>query len=121
MIVNNYATIQYLVAHKDERFSLEALLNIHRLIAKETLNDSSDEGALRKDDKICVMNDITGEIVHIPPFAADLKGLLTDLCDFANDDKMNHSFIPLLKVLLFILCWRIFIRLLMVMGGLLVL
>lgn len=94
MIVNNYATIQYLVAHKDERFSLEALLNIHRLIAKETLND---EGALRKDDKICVMNDITGEIVHIPPFAADLKGLLTDLCDFANDDK-NEPFIhPIIK------------------------
>lgn len=97
MIVNNYATIQYLVAHKDERFSLEALLNIHRLIAKETLNDSSDEGALRKDDKICVMNDITGEIVHTPPFAADLKGLLTDLCNFANDDK-NEPFIhPIIK------------------------
>ena len=43
------------------------------------------------------MNDITGEIVHIPPFAADLKGLLTDLCDFANDDK-NEPFIhPIIK------------------------
>ena len=97
MIVNNYATIQYLVLHKDEDFGLETLLNIHRLIAYKTLNESSDEGALRKDDKICVINDITREIVHTPPLAADLKDLLTDLCAFANDDR-NEPFIhPIIR------------------------
>lgn len=97
MIVNNYATIQYLVSHKDEAFSLDALLNIHQLIAYKTLSDPSDEGELRKDDKICVMNDITGEVVHTPPFAGDLKDLLSDLCDFANNDRSEPFVHPIIK------------------------
>ena len=97
MIVNNYSTIQYLVSHKNEDFSLEALLSIHRLIAYKTLSDSSDEGALRRDDRICVMNDITGEIVHTPPLATDLEPLLLDLCRFANDDETGPFIHPIIK------------------------
>lgn len=97
MIVNNYATIQYLVSHKDDDFSLSALLNIHHLIANKTLDEATDEGALRKDDKICVMNDITGEIVHTPPLAVDLEGLLSDLCDFANDNRSEPFIHPIIK------------------------
>ena len=97
MIVNNYATIHYLVDHKEEDFSLESLLKIHGLISSHTLEKSSDEGALRKDDTVFVMNDITGEIVHTPPAAKDLEDLLKALCRFANDNDSEPFIHPIIK------------------------
>ncbi len=97
MIVNNYSTIHYLVDNKDEDFNLNALLKIHKLISNNTLEKATDEGALRKEDNIYVMNDLTGEVVHTPPAANDLEDLLKSLCDFANENS-NEPFIhPIIK------------------------
>lgn len=97
MIANNYATIQYLVEHKDEDFSMEQLLNIHHLIANRTLDNPANEGTLRKDNNILVMDNINGEIVHTPPDADILEGLIKALCDFANK-RTDEPFIhPIIK------------------------
>lgn len=98
MIANNYATIQYLVDHKNESFSKETLLNIHHLISTNTLERAADEGALRTDDNIMVMNSISGEVVHTPPPAAELNEHIGWLCRFANDNNSNELFIhPIIK------------------------
>lgn len=98
MIANNYATIQYLVEHKDETFNISSLLNIHRLISSNTLERPTDEGALRTGDNIMVMNNISGEVVHTPPPAEDLEELLEGLCNFANGNNNNDPFIhPIIK------------------------
>lgn len=97
MIVNNYATIQYLVDHKDDVFTPESLLYIHKLISNKTLNNPAEEGALRKDNSIYVMNDITGEIVHTPPAASETEKLLSDLCDFANESSNTPFIHPIIK------------------------
>lgn len=97
MIANNYATIQYLVEHKDDDFGMEQLLNIHHLIANRTLDNPSNEGTLRKDNNILVMDNINGEIVHTPPDADILENLITALCDFANN-RTDEPFIhPIIK------------------------
>lgn len=97
MIVNNYNTIRYLVEHKDDDLSIERLLDVHRHISTKTLDNIVMEGALRIDDTICVMNDITGEIVHTPPPATDLESLLAELCSFANTDDENIFVHPIIK------------------------
>lgn len=97
MIVNNYNTISFLVEHKNEDLSIEKLLEVHRYISNNTLNDPAAEGTLRTADTICVMNDITGEIVHTPPPAANLRDLLSQLCDFANNDNINPFIHPIIK------------------------
>ena len=97
MIANNYSTIHYLADNKDEDFSLDALLNIHRLISNNTLERPSDEGVLRKEDNIFVMNNVTGEIVHTPPASKDLENLLKSLCDFANENSSEPFIHPIIK------------------------
>lgn len=97
MIANNYATIQYLVEHKDETFSIGSLLNIHRLISSKTLERATDEGAFRPGDNIMVMNSISGEVVHTPPPAKDLEKLLEGLCDFANGNSKEPFIHPIIK------------------------
>lgn len=97
MIANNYATIQYLVEHKDETFNISSLLNIHRLISSNTLERATDEGALRTGDNIMVMNDISGEVIHTPPPAESLKELLEGLCNFANGNNNDPFIHPIIK------------------------
>ena len=97
MISNNYATIRYLVEHQQDNFSVDKLLYIHKLITNKTLDNSEDEGKLRTDDSIRVMDGITGEIAHTPPSHALVKTLLTSLCNFANEDNQNGFIHPIIK------------------------
>lgn len=97
MILNNYSTIRYLVDHKDENISVDALKSIHRSISSKTLDDPNDEGRIRTDNNIYVMNDVTGEIAHTPPDCSDLNGLLAGLCDFANTDNNDPFVHPIVK------------------------
>ena len=76
MIANNYATIRYLSEHRQDEFSVEKLLEIHRYISSETLDDKGDEGNIRRTDDIVVMNGITGEIAHTPPPHGEVGQLL---------------------------------------------
>jgi len=97
MILNNYSTIRYLVEHKEESFSIDALKNIHKSISTKTLDNPEDEGAFRTDNSVLVMDSVTGEIAHTPPDVKDLPGLLEGLCDFANDNNENPYIHPLVK------------------------
>ena len=53
MIRNNYQTILYLKHHAAEPFSVERLLDVHRLMTEGTLDNASDAGRLRNHDDIC--------------------------------------------------------------------
>lgn len=97
MIVNNYSTIRYLVEHKDEPFTVEALKDIHKAISSNTLDNKDDEGKFRSDNNIYVVDNITGEVAHTPPEADELHGLLSELCDFANEPLGNPFVHPIVK------------------------
>ena len=53
MIRNNYQTILYLKHHAAEPFSVERLLDVHRLMTEGTLDNASEAGRLRNHDDIC--------------------------------------------------------------------
>jgi len=97
MIANNYATISYLAEHRDDEFSVEKILEIHKYISAGTLDHKEDEGSLRKTDDIVVMNGITGEIAHTPPPHEEIEEMLKELCDFANKDDDDDFIHPIIK------------------------
>ena len=97
MISNNYTTINYLAEHRHDDFSLERILEIHRYISADTLDNHDYEGSLRKSDDIVVMNGITGEIAHTPPPHDEVEGMLRELCDFANNDDPDNFIHPIIK------------------------
>lgn len=107
MIVNNYQTIQQLVTEKDKDFSIDSLLEIHHSISQRTLDDPKDEGRIRQDDNILVMDAITGDIAHTPPSYTEVYGLLDDLCKFANSKEDAYFIHPIVKgiIIHFILAW----------------
>lgn len=98
MIVNNYNTIRYLSEHKDEALTPELLLEIHGRISEKTLANCKDEGKFREDDSVVVMDELHGEIAHMPPPHTSIQHYIQDLCDFANnDDKYIH---PIVKAII---------------------
>ncbi len=97
MIANNYATITYLSEHKQDDFSLEKLLEIHRLISAGTLDNVEDEGKIRDNDNIFVVNEQESEIAYIPPTFTELDLLLNDLYKFFNEDDEDNFIHPIVK------------------------
>lgn len=97
MIVNNYSTIRYIMEHREDNFSVNKLKEIHKYIAYKTLDNPEDEGNIRTDNDIVVMNGITGEIAHTPPPFEEIESLLEDLCAFANNDNENNFIHPIIK------------------------
>ena len=97
MIHNNYQTIQYIVEHKDEPLSEELLLQIHRLMTDNTMQNPEDAGRFRNNNDVVVENGITHETVHTPPSYKDIPQFIKDLCVFFND-KNPHQFIhPIIR------------------------
>lgn len=107
MILNNYQTIRQLVEEKEDILDLGFLLEVHKSITTNTLNDVEDEGRLRQTDDIFVVDAITGSVAHTPPHHSEIEELLQDLFDFANDKHEGGFIHPIVKgiILHFMLAW----------------
>jgi Fic family protein len=97
MILNNYHTIRYILENKKERFTVEQLLKIHRLMTEKTLDDPEDAGRFRTDNEVVVANGITGEVVHTPPPHYKIASLMDSVCEFFNNDDENNFIHPIIK------------------------
>ncbi|MFY9241599.1 MAG: Fic family protein [Polaribacter sp.] len=96
MILNNYKTIQYISEHKEEDISIEKLYELHKLVTENTL-ENENVGIFRKSNDVNVVNEITGEIVHVPPKFEDLNGLMNSFVVFFNNNPKENFIHPIVK------------------------
>ncbi|WP_320051607.1 Fic family protein [uncultured Acetobacteroides sp.] len=97
MIVNNYNTIRHIVQNKQEKLTLDRLLEVHALMAYNTLDDKLEEGCFRTTNDIYVVNHSDSEVVHTPPHFKDIPQLIDGLCDFFNNDNPHLFIHPIVK------------------------
>jgi len=97
MIMNNYITIKHIVEIKDEPITAEKILEIHRLIAYQTMDNTEDEGRYRDNNEINVIDTIDGEIVHSPPTFEKIPELMVQLFHFFNKKDDNNFIHPIIK------------------------
>ncbi len=62
------------------------ILNIHKLVTHETLEDASDCGVYRS-RYVAVVNRLTGEVIFRPPSNEDVPGLVKDLIQWLNSSE----------------------------------
>jgi Fic family protein len=99
MILNNYLTIKRVLEIKDKPFSKDLILELHSIIAKDTLNDKENEGKLRGNNNVNVVDGVTGEIFYTPPKFDKLEQLIDDFCAFANHNSIDFIH-PIIKGIL---------------------
>jgi len=101
MIYNNYQAMQFVREMKDEELTVKIILELHRILTKDTLENLKDVGRLRTTDDIHVW-DNPSQILHTPPKAAELHERLERICQFANAMKIHDKFFihPVIKAII---------------------
>jgi Fic family protein len=101
MIFNNHQAMQHIRAIKDEVLTPTAILELHRMLTLDTLDDPTDAGRLRQTDDIHVVDPRDGQVLHIPPAAALLPARLEMLCAFTNGTENDVPYIhPVVRAIL---------------------
>lgn len=102
MILNNYQVMELIRGLKDEPFTPERILELHRIVTDGTLDDPGAAGRFRRpEEKISVMDATHTTILHEPPDADSLPERLRRLCDFANWDETAQPFVhPAIRAIL---------------------
>ncbi|MBN8697973.1 MAG: Fic family protein [Chitinophagales bacterium] len=97
MILNNYLTIKRVLEIKDQKLSKELILQIHSLISKDTLKSKDNEGKFRSNNKVDVVDELTGEIFYSPPNYELIESLMDKFCEFANTENEKEFIHPIIK------------------------
>jgi len=97
MILNNYLTNKKILNLKDKKLTPEMILDIHASMTKETLEERDMEGKYRRANDIHVIDNATGEICYTPPDFKSLPQLISDFCEYANNNNQNKYTHPIIK------------------------
>jgi Fic family protein len=96
MIAGNFAAMQFLLAHQGEPLTPEFVLELHRILSDGSIEPANAAGRFRREDELVRVYDSAGEVVHVPPPAAELSDRLGALCRFANEgdpDTWHHPIV----------------------------
>lgn len=100
MIWNNYAAMRELKRWRQRPLTPDAIFEMHRMLTDGTL-DKDRAGRFRQPDEDIVIEDETGQVLHVPPAARELPERLLALCDFANQGDDDEPFIhPVVRAIL---------------------
>ena len=101
MILNNYRAMDFVRELAASDLSLDALLELHRIVATGTLDDGSGAGRLRRaDENVAVVDDRDSTVIHTPPNAAELPERLARIFAFANAPEEARFLHPVVKAML---------------------
>jgi Fic family protein len=100
MILNNYRTMQHIREVRAERLTPALVLELHRKITAETLENPGAAGRLRTQDERVRVEDTYGQIFFEPPPAEQLGHRLAGMCDFANGRSPSRFLHPALRAIL---------------------
>src|SRR3546814_1791045 len=92
MIFNNYAMMQSLRHLQDRPLSVDRILEMHRLLMREALDDPSQAGRLRTAEDNVIVQDRGDPTItlHVPPPADELPARLQALCDFRSEEHTSE-------------------------------
>lgn len=102
MILNNFQAMEWVRAHQREPLTPAAVLELHAIVTRGTLDSAEGGGRLRRaDENVRVVDTHSDETVHVPPAAALLPDRLAALCAFANSSSDSVPFIhPVVRAIL---------------------
>jgi Fic family protein len=101
MILNNYRLMKKAVEKKDEKLSIEFILELHHIATQDAIENKAVPGQIREDNNIFIA-DLYGETIFHPPDWETITTRLNKLCDFANSEhtESNDFIHPIIKAII---------------------
>ncbi|MFT4244370.1 MAG: Fic family protein [Candidatus Woesearchaeota archaeon] len=96
MILNNYLAMKEILRLKGEKLTPQILLNLHKIVTNNTLDTNEYEGKFRNSNEIKIVDKLSGEIFHTPPNSEELNHLISEFCDFYNNEQ-EYFIHPIVK------------------------
>lgn len=102
MISNNFRAMNLVREWRSDPLTPERVLQLHRVVTDQTLDDPATAGRLQlpDEDRVAVYDRQTGALRHAPPPAEQLPGRLEALCSFANSDPVDTFLHPVVRSIL---------------------
>lgn len=101
MIFNNYLAMEHVRALGDGPITPAGILELHRIVMRDTLDQPDEAGRLRRSDDVNVIDRRDGAVLHSPPPHHELPERLERLCAFANAGIDDAPFVhPVLRAIL---------------------
>jgi Fic family protein len=97
MILNNFRTMQRISELQHERLTTSVVLDIHRLITADALDNPSATGRFRLPNEEVVVDGMYGQVFHVPPLAEKLEGRMDAMCEFANAEGKGEFVHPAIR------------------------
>ena len=99
MILNNYHTMQRIRELRDTELTPERVLELHALVTEGTLEKVGAAGRLRHSDEDVRVEDMEGNVFHVPPAATELPVRLRAMCEFANGHTPDFFVHPVVRAI----------------------
>ena len=102
MIVNNYQAMQSVRQIKDKPMTRGTLLELHKTLTSDTLEDPNDAGRIQQpgEKRVFVWNSVRAEKVHEPPPAVELEAHLDAMIRFANAEGEKRFIHPVIRAII---------------------
>lgn len=103
MIANNYRAMQHIRTLSGESLSHELVLELHRILAHDTLATPDAAGRLQRsgEKRVRVFDNRDGTTLHTPPPAEELPKRLGAMCAFANATLDSDHFVhPVIRAII---------------------
>ena len=102
MILNNFRAMELIRELRTEAFTPARILELHRIVTADTLDEPDAAGRLRGDrERVQVVDAQHVNVLHDPPAAASLPERLERLCEFANRADDAAPFVhPVIRAIL---------------------
>jgi len=95
MMKNNHAAMNYIVENREVAFSIDLILQLHRIITQDTLDDRESSGRFR-DDEVYIL-DKSGSIIFKPMKAENILPCMDNFIDWVNTDSEEDFIHPIVK------------------------
>lgn len=100
MIYNNYNAMRFILDHKNDPLTPSVILELHKILTLNTLDNPSSAGQYRQSDEIVVHDARDHEVLHRPPPAGNLLQLMEEYCTFANSKESSPFIHPVVRAII---------------------
>lgn len=100
MILNNYVAMSHVRELARRDLTPESVLDLHRMLTEDTLEDPNDAGRIQTDQskRVVVADGYEDLILHTPPPVDQLPDRLQRMCEFANRKEEEGYFLhPIIR------------------------